>query len=142
MEEKCIVVTDLLLKDENNKYLFCIKKDDRYYQLPGGHLPPKKGIYDSIVFFAKKQLDIDIDIDKLSIIHIMEYPERRKIFFTLEYKYNGELIDLEKSSHYNEYEWFENNEDLIIDDKLKQVMKNVLNNNLYSEYYQGREEHV
>ena len=135
MDYKYIIVTDLLFKDKlKDTYLFCKKENDRYYQLPGGHLTAEKGIYDSIIFYVKNQLNITLKKEDLTIRHIMEYPEKNKLYLTIEALYNNEKIDLTKSNHYKEYKWFKNDDSLIIDDKLKQVMKNILDKNLYSRY--------
>ena len=138
MDSKYIIVTDLLLKDKDKDvYLLCKKNLDRYYQLPGGHLTEKNGLLDSIIFYTQKQLNIKLKKKDLTIRHIMEYPERNKLFVTIEAIYNNEKIDLTKSNHYAEYGWFKNDDSLVIDDKLKQVMKNVLDKNLYSVYKKG-----
>ncbi|MBQ7104512.1 MAG: radical SAM protein [Bacilli bacterium] len=135
MNNKYIIVVDLLLYDEEkNKYLLCKKKNDKYFQLPGGHLKYGDDLYDGIIYYTKKQLDISLDRNDLNIKHTMIYPDRNKIFYSIEANYKNQKIDLSKSSHYFECDWFENNDTLIIDDKLKQVMKNVKNNNLYSVY--------
>jgi len=138
MDLNYIIVTDLLLRNkETDTYLFCKKINDNYYQLPGGHLTLKSGIFDSIIFYAKNQLDINLEKQNLCIKHIMEYPKKNKIYISIEALYKDEKIDLTKTSYYSEYKWLKNDNSLLIDDKLKQVMKNIKDKNLYSIYKGG-----
>jgi len=137
---KCTIVTDLLLIRKNKKTkkeecLLYLKKRDKTYQLPGGHVEEGLDLENTIIKQTKEQVNLIIDKKDLEIKHIMYYCKGNKIYFVFQSnKFNGK-INNNKPEEYDDIRWFELDnlpENMPI--KLKKTMNEIKDNILYSEY--------
>ena len=135
---KNVVCADLLIKKriKDKTYILLMKRqntgsDDGYYELPGGHLEEKEDIFDAMIREAKEELLVNLKRKDLKLIHILHHynGERINFIFETDKDLNVKIGETEKCS---ELLWVNINRlPKNTTSKVKRIIKNIKNNNLY-----------
>jgi len=121
----------LLLRRYNTGFM------DGYYSFPAGHVEANETLTQTMVREAKEEVSIIIKKEDLKLIHVMhrkEPNEERINFFFITEKYEEEPIIMEPDKC-DDLNWFElDNLPKNTIPYIKQVIQNILQNKIYSEY--------
>lgn len=140
-ERHKLIPTVYLILIKNNRILLLRRYNtgfmDGYYSFPAGHVESDETLTQAMVREAKEEIGVDINKEDLRLIHVMHRKEpneeRINFFFTTE-KYEGEP-KIKEPHKCDSLSWFnlDNLPNNIIP-YIKQVIKDILQKKIYSEY--------
>lgn len=133
MENKFIIVADVIVTRKKGKeYLLCKKNDAWYYELPGAHLLDGYDPKEFCKICLKEQLNCNV-LGNLELKHTMFYNGGKKIYLTFMCEIKDEIKINKK--FYDVYKWCNIDEvKACVNDKLLQTINNILDNKMYSTF--------